>query len=190
VNLEQPSDYFVHPIYWANDVIFDRSFVNSISTSVTGREQRNILTTLVRRKISYSVITRNQEESYYLKGHLRLYLHLVWGVPLWIYDMTLTANASSTTLNVNSTAYRELLVGQGVILVTNYKTYEVGTIDSFDATSITLSSGLSSTWIAGTKVYPVLRSEIGNAQEITVPYKHLFGLSISFVESFRGAAYS
>ena len=188
--LEQPTDYFVHPVYWGNGIVYRRSFVNSISTSVTGIEQRSVLNTLIRRGLDYSVITRTQEESYYLKGHLRLYQHLVWGVPLWQYDMTLTVAASGTVLNVDSTSYRELVTDQELILVSDYKTYEVGTIYDWNSTQISLDSSIAVAWPIGTKVYPVLRSEMSNIQEFTFVYKHLLGIDISFVESFRGSTYS
>lgn len=192
MQLEQPTDYFVYPIFWGNGVVYRRSHVCSILTSVVGKEQRSVLNTLVRRELEYSVVTRSQTETYYLKSRLRLYMHLVWGVPLWFYDMQLTADASGTTLNVNETDYRELAEGQEVIIVTDYKTYEVGTIDTggIAATTITLASSLSSTWPNGTKVYPVLRCEIGSTQEMEFMYKHLLKVSVLFIESFRGGDYT
>ncbi len=185
MRLISPTDYFVHPIYWKNPVVYRRKHICSITKSVIGKEQRSVLNTLVRRELQFSIHTRNQSETYHFKSHVRLYLHQVWGVPLWFYEMSLFADASGTTLNVDSTQYRELVAGQRVILVTDYDTYEVGVINTFDTISITLTSSLTTSWSSGTKVYPVVSCEMQDFQDISYPYKELVLSELSFIESFR-----
>ena len=192
MDLEQPSAYFVHPVYWGSKLQYTRSYRISITKALSGKEQRSLLNNYVRRELIYDVITRSQSESYHLKKYLKAYIHMVWGVPLWQYDMSLSAQAASgqAVLNLVSTLYREIVTGALILLYTDYKTYEVGTVDTASSTQITLTGNLTSTWASGTKVYPIMRSTIASAQEFGAKVPEVFAMNIQFVESYRGDSYS
>jgi len=187
MDLIQPSAYFTHPVNWGIHPMFHRAHICSVKRSVIGTEQRSCFNSKVRRKIGYTAITGGQQESYYLKKYMKTNRHLVWGVPIWMYEMSLTAIASTDTLTVDSTQYKELEVDQEVILFKDYKTYEVGIIQTIGSTtSITLDSAVSSSWNIGTKVYPILRSEIEVINSWTAKAPDSLAISIMFNESFRG----
>lgn len=194
MDLESISRYFVHGVYWKARVGWSRSWVNSILRTITGYEQRSSLNTNVRRKLSYTVNTRTRRELAYMKSSIRKHINDIWGVPIWIYDMELSGDeaAGQTTLGMNQTYYRELQNATEVILVRDYDTWEVGTINTYGLAGkyVQITSGLSSFWKQGTKVYPVLRCEIANVIEVRAPVPSVMTVEIEFVESYRGDAYS
>ena len=192
MQLETPAAYFVHPVYWEGNLHYTRSYRVSTLKALTGREQRSLLNHYVRRELVYDVITRDQAEPYHLKKYLKAYAHRVWGVPLWQYEMVLSAEAASgqATLSITSTLYREVIQDMSVLLYSNYKTYEVGVVNTVSSTQIVLDSNLSSTWPVGTKAYPIMRSVITSAQEFGAKVPEIFAMNIHFIESYRGDSYA
>ncbi|RLA02593.1 MAG: hypothetical protein DRQ42_00185 [Gammaproteobacteria bacterium] len=192
MDLEQPTAYFVHPVYWGSGFNYGRSYMSSITTALVGVEQRSLLHHYPRREIIYDVITRNQIETYHIKKYLKAYLHKTWGVPIWVYGMTLTQAASigASTLNVGSTQWRELSALSYVLLYTDYQTYEVIQVQSFTTSQITTVTNLTSSWGIGTKVYPVLRANLSAAQEFGAKVPEVFAIKMHFIESFRGYSYT
>jgi len=187
MDLVQPSAYFTHPANWSVNPMFYRGYICSVKRAVVGLEQRSCFNSKVRRRLEYTAITGSQQESYYLKKYMKANRHLIWGVPIWMHEMVLTAIASTDALEVDSTTHRELEVDQEVVLFTNYSTYEVGTIQTIGSTTITLDSAVSSSWSIGTKVYPILRSEIESFDGWLAKAPDIFIINISFSESFRGS---
>lgn len=193
MNLEAPSAYFLHDIYWGNGLSYRRGWRTTIMRSIANTEQRSTLNFYIRRIIGWDVITRNQEEMYYLKKILFRFLHKVWGVPIWPYEMVLSSNhTSGSILNVVTTANRKLNEGASpeIIIMSDYKTYEVGSLSSYNATSITLSSPPTNDWPAGTKVYPSMRCSLGNYAELVSKVPRILHTRVEFVEEYRGDSYS
>ena len=189
LQLVSPSAYFCFAPFWADKIGFSRRYQTVIMTSITGTaEQRSALLTKCRRGISYTVRTSTFTQQSYLRRYLKNYRHLVWGVPIWLYEMRLTATegVGSTVLNVDSTDYIELANGDKIILVANHSTYEVATIESFTGTTITITSGLSSEWASGKKLYPMLNAELKATQFPITPLtpSHI-DTEVNFSESLR-----
>jgi hypothetical protein len=174
---------------WSEDVTLKRRFFTTFLDSEDGGEQRSAVASKVTRGHSFTVQTRTQAETSYLRRRAMMHVNKVWAVPLWPYEMELTSQASSgqATLNVNTTANRELVAGSSemVILVDTYNNLESGEVNAFDGTTITLGANLASTWPSGTKVYPVLRSTIGTVVDLEMPTLEHSKVQFEFVESFR-----
>jgi hypothetical protein len=176
---------------WDEDVRIKRAFVTTITTTEEGDEQRSGIRPMAQRSLEYSLQTRGFAETSYLKRRLTRSVNKVWDVPLWTYDMELTAQASAggSVLNVNSTVHRGLS-GENlkVLIRRGYNNYESGEVLSMTGNSITLDKNLDSTWAAGTKVYPLLRSTIGMVVDLEPQTLEHISMSLSFTESFRSEA--
>jgi len=174
---------------WSEPVGIKRGFYTTFLDSEDGGEQRSAIASKVTKAHGFTVQTRNQTETSYLRRRITMYVNKVWAVPIWPYEMELASEAASgqAVLNVNTTVNRELTAGSGemVILRTNYNNVESGEVSAFDGNSITLDSNLSNTWPAGTKLYPVLRSTLGTAVDLEAPTPEHSKVQFEFVESFR-----
>lgn len=174
---------------WSEEVTFKRRYHTTFLDSEDGSEQRSGIVTKVLRAHSFTIQTKNQAETGYLRRRLTKYVNKVWDVPVWPYEMTLTseATAGTNTLNVDTTANREIATGSGekVLLRSAYDTVGSGEIGSFTGTTITLTENLAATWPSGTKVYPLLRSVIGTAVDLTNPTPEHSKVKVEFIETFR-----
>lgn len=174
---------------WSESVTFKRRHHTTSLDSEDGSEQRSGVVTKVLRTQGFTVQTKNQAETGYLRRRLTRFVNKVWDVPIWPYEMTLTsdATAGTNTLTVATTANRELATGSGekIVLRGAYNNIESGEVSNFDGTTITLSKNLSSTWLSGTKVYPLLRSVIGTAVDLTNPTPEHSKVQFEFIETFR-----
>jgi len=169
-----------------NSFQFKKRWWTSIQTGLDGTEQRSSLITWPRRSITAKYFAKTYDELNYLKRILFKSLHLTWGIPFWQDKTTLISQASSglKILNVGSTLYRNFEVGSLCILFQSITSFEVGEIDSFTETQITLVTNLSSTWPVGTKVYPLLKSRIEPQQEIDLLDPARGGIAITSYEEF------
>jgi len=192
MNLEAPSIYFLHDVQWSSGLSYRRRWKTTIMKSIINTEQRSSLNYYIRRAIEWEVVTRTQEETYHLKKILFRFLHKIWGVPIRPYEMVLSSNyVTGSVLNVETTANRKLDEGVSpeIIIMTNYNTYEVGTLSTYGGDSITLTSGLSNAWPKGSKVYPSMRCSIGNAAEIKAKVPKILSMRVEFIEEYRGDSY-
>ena len=178
---------------WSEEVKFRRTCITIITTTEEGEEQRSGLRSEVSYGMSFTVQTRNQAQTSYLRRRLNKYVNKVWHVPVWMYNMELTSQAAagSNTLNVNSTLSRELdKIGASgeyvnVLLVQDYNTFESGEVLSYTDTELTLNKNLDSTWKSGAKVYPLIRATMGMVVDLTAPTPEHSMVNLSFSESFR-----
>ena len=188
LQLEAPSAYFCFAPLWAKDVTFARRYLTNVMISTTGDEQRNSLLTTDRKRLAHSVRTGNIAETSYLRRYILKYRHLVWGVPVWVYEMelTTTVDPGATVLGLAETAYRGLSNGDKIIWVSGYSTYEEATIQTFTSTSITVTAGLTSQWRSGQKVYPMLSAELRVQEFPLQPQtpKHV-DVTVEFTQSLR-----
>lgn len=178
----QPSAYFLYEPLWSSRPKFSRSWLTNVVTTIKGGEQRSTLRTAIRHKLRYTISASGEQWNSILKGALRKNLNDVWGVPVWNYDMVMSGIGSGLTIPVSDTSGRELATFTNLI-VGKLGSYEVVTIDSYTATSITLAvtDSLAGVWPAGTKVYPMLRAEMGAAQKFNskVPGWYLIDIEFS-----------
>jgi hypothetical protein len=93
-----------------------------------------------------------------------------WGVPMWheATDLTVDAPAGTLTINVGSTADADYRVDGLVMIFTDASTFDVQTIDSFTATTITLKNVTILSHDIGASVAPMragnLEKQIGTSR--------------------------
>jgi len=174
---------------WSEEVKIKRNYLTTILTAEEGNEQRSGLTNIPTISISYTIQPSTQAKAGYLRRRLQASVNKVWNVPLWPHEMVLTSQASSgtNTLNVDSADYRDLsnLVSGEVMIRHDYNTYEIGEISSFSSTQIVLKDNLASTWAAGKKVYPLIRSTLGTAVDLERPTTEHSKIGVEFSGTFR-----
>lgn len=187
--LEVPSVYLIFEPYWNPGVKYKRTYLTNILTSMTGKEQRSGLKTIPVHALDYTIVTKGYEQTSRLKRYLKAYLPYIWGIPVWVQGMVLTSSviAGATTLPVESTSGRELDLFDYIIIKSTKGLayyYDCIEVDSFTETSIELVSGLLFNWSSGTKVYPMMRAELGDAQPLELPTLEHFTCKFQFIESF------
>lgn len=93
-----------------------------------------------------------------------------WGVPMWheATKLTVAAAVGTLTLTVGSTADADFRVGGLVMIFTDASTFDVQTIDSFTANTITLKNVTLETHAIGADVAPMrtgnLEKQIGTSR--------------------------
>jgi len=165
---------------------FRKRWQTGIQIGLNGEEVRSALFTWLRRSITAKYFAKTHAELNYLKRILFKNLHLVWGIPFWQDETTLTSQASSgqKILDVGSTLHRNFEAGALCISFQSITSYEVGQVDSFTADQITLVDNLATTWPAGTKIYPLLKGKIEAQQEIDLIDPAKGGIVIDAHEEF------
>lgn len=164
-----------------------RSFRTSILASRTGSEQRSRLRTLVTRCVVYALDQTSAGLSNYVRRKLFSYLHLVMGVPLWTDVAVLSAEAASgqAVIQVDSTQYKAFEDGERCVILSadDPDSYEVGTIQSHNNTSITLTGNLVNTWASGLEVYPIIKCRLATGQKISALTASVDHLEIEAIET-------
>jgi hypothetical protein len=158
----------------------------SIVAAQVGNEQRSMLFTHPRIKISFVVSPATYAENAWFARALHLYLHGLWGVPVWTdgTELTSAAAADQPVLAVDDTTFRRFYQGRQCILIdkSDWTSYEVGTVLSTTSTQITLSSNLSSAW-SSAWVYPLFEGRLSNQQKYQSMQIDLSLLNLEFTES-------
>ena len=180
--------YLVLEPDWAEGLKYSHVWKTSIQKSPTGKEVRSALYTWPRKKLEFSVFASTFAEQAYLKRVLFASLHEVWGVPMWQDETVLTSNvnAGETTINVENTAQRNFEADGLCILYQSYRAdnYEVAEIQSIGQTAITLKQGLSLSWPAGTRVYPVFKARLEQRQTLKSYTRNTGYVRLAFREAF------
>jgi hypothetical protein len=80
-----------------------------------------------------------------------------WGVPIWKEGTlgTVAIAATDTTINVESTDFADYRVDGLAVIYQDSENFEVLTVDSFTANTITFSSGVTGTYAVGVEVAPL-----------------------------------
>lgn len=161
-------EYFLIEPDWDAPVYFYKRWLTSFQLSINNTPKRSALYTWPRRRLKYQAIANSYAEASYIKRVIFKNLNNVWGVPYWMDAAYISSQAASgqAIINVTSTQYRNFEVGAEVILFNSLSDYEVGTIASFDSTSITLNSNLLNTWEVNEKIYPILKGRIKKTKTI------------------------
>lgn len=142
----RPGAQVLERLEWLTDVI----------PSYNGAEQRVRLRGSPRRALEAEFLLtgndRRTAENLLHGGQAR-----AWAVPVWMDAQRLTTAASSgaDTLAVEDTTTRDFHVGGAVYVGTGPGAFEVGTVESMTAASITLADPLVSGWPAGADVLPL-----------------------------------
>jgi len=186
----QNNAYLLYPPDWENAKIkFSRRHIGNVLGSIKGDEQRSVYSSIVRHSLSYRITTLSPYKAQKLERMLRKFSHQVIGVPVWIYEMTLTAdcNIGDTVIYVDSAAYREINRFEA-ILIGSIEDYMVRNVETYDTTSITFQAGGPSAvryYAAGTKVYPVMRCTIENTFDMPMVAPYIIQTTVDLQESFN-----
>lgn len=131
--------------------------LTDVLETISGREQRIALRKNPRQSFQFRYLIDDGAERQRAENLLFAWQSRTFGVPVWTDDTELTsaATAGDLVLNVGDTSYRDFRVGGLVIVYEDEDSYDVGTIAAFDATTITVESGILSSYAAGVAVYPI-----------------------------------
>jgi len=182
--MSSPQEYLTLFPDWNDEIEFRRQWWTTIQKSIYGSEKRSSIITKPVRALSFTLFPMGDTKSGLIYRKLVKNIHKMWGVPFWQDETYLTADVSAgeTILPVESTQYRNFEVNKFVMVYSGISDYEVGIIESFDATSITLKAGLSSSWSSGAKVFPILAGYLSTSIQNTMSTSNIGKLRIEVIE--------
>jgi hypothetical protein len=172
------------------DQKISHSWRTTIQTDIEGGEKRSAIQTWPRIKLESKIQLVDRNEKSFINAHFFRSIDDFWSIPIVSDKTTLTSQAAAAQaiLAIAETDYRHFYAGRELILVDpdDWESYEVGTIDSVDSsTQITLSGNLSSTWPAGTWVFPLYKCRIPYEETIDSNFFRYRQLSIPAEEEFE-----
>lgn len=132
------------------------SFLVDIHRSIDGTERRERLREYPRQSWSYDFKIEESEAALF-DNLLFDFQSRSFGVPVWWDDSRVTANvaAGASSITVNSTDYRDYRVGGLAVVLSNATTFDVLTIASVTATTVTFTSPTINAHSAGAPVFPL-----------------------------------
>ena len=149
-------------------------FKTDVLPKESGKEQRIKLRKNPRQYFDWSV---RLDDGTFDKGRLDTLLFdwqsRTWGVPIWHEATTLSvaASAGALTLNVDTTANADYRVDGLVLIYSAADVFDVQTIDSFTATTITLKNATLNSFAFGATVAPLrtgtMASQVGASRFIS-----------------------
>lgn len=139
------------------------SWLTDIIPSYDDTEQRICLRVRPRQKIQMSVIFEDEEQDMLMRGVLFDWLPRIWGVPTW-WEARCPSSSIEAGTNVIAvdTRFGDFRLGSLVALVED-DSFEVFNINTFDDTSITLTSLTINAYTQFASVVPV-RTAVANTQ--------------------------
>ena len=172
--------------------IITHTWKTGIQKMIVGSEKRSALYTFPRLKIDTSYSFINNEISNWFERNYMFNLDELWGFPIWADEtyLTSTANAGTSTLNVQEVDYRHFYNGRKCIIIdkNDWSSYEVCTISGTVASgTLPLEDNLSNTWLANNYVLPLYECRIDQEQTITKHPRDYDELSLMGVEAYESA---
>lgn len=160
---DTPSVYLPYWPNWEDGVTVSYQWRTGVlSTIATGKEQRSCYRSTFIRKMQFELTNLSYAESNWILRNLQRYISKPWGVPLFTDAIALSAPViiGDTVLPLSTRiASLNFIAGDQLILLdpmNNPRRYEVATIDSIGADSITLTSGLLGNWSIGKWICPLI----------------------------------
>lgn len=147
-----------------------------------GKEQRIRLRKNPRAILSHRYLIDDDRRRSEIDRKLAASQTAQWACPLWEHEVRLEADASAgaTTITVSSTDFRDYRIGGLVLIFVPDGDYEIRTIDAKTSTTITLASGLTSSYSIGARVVPVVPARLRpNLEGVRYPV-NLGELAIDF----------
>lgn len=150
---------------WQIDLVLDTSYTTDVAIAETVAESRIGLVRRPYRTLRARAISFNREESLGLKMLLMRMAHARNLVPLYTDQSVLTAPASGTTLDCDTTNRRFQENSRVVVAVPSvgfgsYESFEVAEIQSVSASQITLKASLSGSFPTGSRVMPLVEARL------------------------------
>lgn len=173
------------PLPPESDYTENLEFLTEILTGDDGSEQRIAWRKNPRQLFEWKVIVEDGTSRSRLQNILYEWQRRVFGIPIWHEQTKLTtaATAGDTVLTVSQTDYRDFREGGLVLVYQDDVVNDVVTIAAggIGASTITIESGLLSSYSVGTQVVPlrtgVIRSAVSGrrypsgAQELTINFR-------------------
>jgi len=133
-------------------------FLTDVMLARAGAEQRASLRKNPRQCFRYRYLLEEGSMRQVLENLLFEWQTHAFGVPVWMDDSTLTlaATAGNTTITVDSTAFRDYRVGGLAVIIVSQSVFDVLTILSKTATTITFTSPIINSYPVGSFVMPLL----------------------------------
>lgn len=151
----QPELPFTERLEWLTEVM----------PHVDGTEQRHSGRKNPRQLFEWDFILEDGPERAFFHNVIFDWQARIFGLPIWS-EATRTDQliaVDDLTVNVNSTAFADYRVGGLVLIFSSRNTFDVVELASFDATSLTLTSGVLNSYPVGTLVMP-LRTGVARRQ--------------------------
>ena len=133
-------------------------FLTDVMPKESGKEQRVKLRKNPRQLFDWRV---RIDDGTFDKGRMDTLLFdwqsRTWGVPIWheATELSVAATAGDLTINVGTTADADYRVDELVMIYTDGENFDVQTIDSFTATTITLKNAILNSYAVGADVAPL-----------------------------------
>jgi len=133
-------------------------FLTDVMPKESGKEQRIKLRKNPRQLFDWRV---RIDDGTFDKGRMDTLLFdwqsRTWGVPIWheATELSVAATAGDLTINVGTTADADYRVDELVMIYTDGENFDVQTIDSFTATTITLKNAILNSYAVGADVAPL-----------------------------------
>lgn len=143
----RPELPFVEVLEWITDV----------QRASRGNEVRPSVRQYPRQEFEFDYILDEDPDRMALEAAIFDWQSQAFGIPVW-YDETFlssAATAGASVLNVVSTAFMDYRVGGLVVVFQDRKAFDVQTVVSFTATTITLENPILNSYAAGVSVMPV-----------------------------------
>lgn len=152
---------------WSNPVVERLAFRTGILRAEDGAEQRQRFRRVPRRGLDFTPMLSGIEVGAF-EALLFGRQHEELEVPLWTDGQRLAAQltAGATQIPV-ATEYYSWEAGGDAILLADFRTYEVVSIDTVGAGVLNLAEATTTTWPAGTRVLPVITGWSGAEQAVT-----------------------
>lgn len=151
---------------WKTGVVQGLSFLTDVLASKTGAEQRRPLRLSPRRSMTYDVLLEGRERAFF-ENLIHMLGSSEFMVPLWweAGAATTAIVAGAASIQFDQT-YREFTDGEMGIILEDGFTWEVFTVATVGASQLLLTTGVSRTWSADAKVYPLRRARLVESSEV------------------------
>ena len=163
-----PTQFFPFPPDWKTPFAETLGFNSWVTVAedrseTTGSRSGN----RPRRSFEYVLTTRQSKHTQRVRNLIASWQGRFFEVPHWAEKSKLTAPvAAGADILFLDTSGLTLVAGQRVALYRSVDSYELATVESFDASTITLTANLFYDWPAGTKVYSVFYAILDAGQSV------------------------
>lgn len=152
---------------WAKPVSEKLGWKTDVLPAWDGSSQRRALRIAPRRDVSFSA-PMSKLEKQYVENQLFAWGALSWALPIWWDGQYLASQVNPGDLSIPcDTVERDFVAGGLAILLTEARTYEVLSVESFTSSLLTLSRIVVGTWTRGSKLYPVRAARLLATTRIT-----------------------
>jgi hypothetical protein len=147
---------------WSRDVTVELTLPTDVARSLNARESRRNFAASFRYSLGYTALFGDARESTDANlWLLRLKGEETVAVPLWTDGVELAAAANAGATVLDKTSDMPVRFGaEWIVLNAEASTYEIVTVQSVTATLLSLTSGLTMNWPAGTFAYPLLFGQL------------------------------